>query len=238
MGTFKLALVAVALLAALAGCGKPVEPVTTAESTTEAVTTTEASKKLAQGSENGVAWRELDLEDEANREIFEWLSPRPRSGESGIEPKYEGPKDKETRLSDTKTLIERPRRGLCDILLRDETTGAEIMLIESNDDEGAEWYSPYIEKIIDERFFWFGGTGWEWIEPDGVYDTQRMLAMYVEPPERCFVLYAGEYDGVRYYSDEIYGEECGQLHVYPLKPENLDTAKTLMTGENLLKDIP
>jgi len=146
--------------------------------------------------------------------------------------------ERETRLSGTTTLIERDRRGVTDIYLRDETTGKEALLIEGNNDDGEKWYNPYVDKVIDERFFWYGGTGYEWQTPGGVYDTQRMMKLPVEFPEAPGTICMGEYDGVRYYADWVYGEECGQLHVYPLTLDNLDTAKSLMAGENLLKGIP
>jgi len=145
--------------------------------------------------------------------------------------------ERETKLSSTKTLIERDRRGVTDIYLRDETTGKETLLIEGNDDDGENWYNPYVGRVIDERFFWYGETFYEWQTPGGVYDTQRMLKLPVEFPDE-WAIYMGEHDGVRYYADWMYGEECGQLHVYPLTLNNLDTANSLMAGENLLKDIP
>ena len=146
--------------------------------------------------------------------------------------------ERKTKLFDTKTLIERGRHGVTDIYLRDENSGKETLLIEGNDDDGENWYNPYVEKVIDERFFWYGGTGYEWQTPGGVYDTHRMMKLLVEFPNDDWATYVGEHDGVRYYADEIYAEECGQLHVYPLTLSNLDTTKSLMAGENLLKDIP
>ena len=234
MRTVKLVLAALALLALLAACGGPAVP-ETQPTTTEAETTTEAPpRELAEGSVNDVSWRELDLEDEANAEALAWLNgPRQQAreqAESSARPK----------LADK--LMERSRNGVTDILLKDEATGKETLLIAGNGEEGAEWYDPYVEEVIDERFFWYGGTGWEWITPGGIYDMQRMKELPVTFPDFVFALYAGEHDGTRYYSDEIYAEETGQLHVYalPLDLDRFGSAESLEFGENenLLKGIP
>jgi len=200
------------------------------ETTTQEETTTEAPFVPSNGESNGVKWRTLDLYDEANAEVKAWLEGRYARSD----------KNSEYKLSDTKTLIEREQHehGPNDIWLRDNATGKETLLIQGDDGSENElaWYCPFVCEVLDERYFLYDASGYEWPRGCGIYDTQRLLAIPVQQPTNT------EYVGIRnnaiYLSDFIYGTANGQMHIYAVPLENLDTVKSLASGENLLEGIP
>ena len=61
---------AVLVLLLLAACAGPAEP---EHEETLPATTQAPPLELASGEVNGIVWREIDLQDEANAEIFAWL---------------------------------------------------------------------------------------------------------------------------------------------------------------------
>ena len=156
----RLALLLLACLL-LSACGRaapePIPETTTVIETTIEVETTEVLFVPISGESDGVRWRVLDLDDETNLELRAWLEENGTSRENDKERKY--------KLSDTKTVFERRQiEGPNDIFLRDKTTGKEALLIEG--DKGKEdpldWYNPFISEVLDERYFVYEASGYEW----------------------------------------------------------------------------
>jgi len=220
-------------------------PATTEITTTQAETTTQIPPlELTYGEFNDIAWRELDLTNEANAELLAWLEGQLRSIEMFDEPEFE--------LSATKTLFERrreiPSEGyhigtLNDIWLRNEVTGKETVLIEGSWD-GEDWWhthqNPFVREIIDERFFLYGLIFLNGHSVGGVFDIERMLQIPIEFPRYTRLgVFTEELDGTHYLFNGGCGHDCGcgQAYVYTFTLENLATATSLQISENLLAGI-
>ena len=231
----RIALLFLAFALLFSACGRTT-PAPIPETTTEIATTTEAPTTTAtfvptSGESNGVRWRVLDLDDETNLELRAWLEENGTSRENDKERKY--------KLSDTKTVFERRQiEGPNDIFLRDKTTGKEALLIEG--DKGKEdpldWYNPFISEVLDERYFVYEASGYEWPAGCGVYDTKRLQKIPVQQPSNT--IYAGVYNSAIYLQDFVYDGTYHQMQAYVIPLENLDIAEKLLPGENLLEGIP
>ena len=119
---------------------------------------------LAQGNESGIAWRELDLVDEANVKILAWLKELMERGSEWPDLRNSGGHT----LSGTKTIIavnrESEDRWRDEIWLRDEITGEKKLILEGNRLD--------IREFIDERFFLYYADSKCFI-----FDTQRMMSI-------------------------------------------------------------
>ena len=242
MRILKLSLAFLVLLALLAGCsgmfGSGTQSSTTPVTTTETETTAEAPPhKLAQGGENGTVWRELDLYDEANAEIYKWLETQ-----ENREVNYES--SSEHKLSDIKTLFEKPKgnSGATAIWLRDEQSGEETLLFDFEaEGEHPDSGTAHVQAVLNERYFLYSIGIVETCAVAGgmIFDAQRKMIIPVEFPEDRDGHFMFAQDGVLYYGDEFYGPEQGQIHLYTLTMgEDWDTAETLTASENLLKGSP
>jgi len=130
-----------------------------------------------------------------------------------------------TRLSATKELFTRSAdEGPRQLLLRDETTGEEIIV--------AEGMFPSVQFIIDERYVvWtdnFKDNGF-----GGIYDTQRMLNISWD--DGVFPLQL--HDNALWFmaTNFHYG---GSLRLYCASLEGLHKASELDLGGNMLEAIP
>jgi len=243
--------VAVLLLCLLAACGGPGEPVITSETafaTTETPSTTEETTAkppkvpYGQNGDNGVHWRVLDLDDEANTSELVWLEEQMQ-----LIPREAPDKEQFFQLSEERTLIQRERsdRGFwtTDIFLLDKRANKETLLIEGSYDgeergSGDIFYAPHVKKIVDERYFIHFSPMSN--TPPGVYDTQRMRNIPIEFPPKTWAYYRDEINGKHYYASEgdVADGIMGQLHIVTLTLENVDNATKLKTSENLLAGIP
>ena len=201
-------LLLLAALALFSACGQSVPAVeTTAETTfqTEAFTKTEIEAPteapfLSQsGESDGVKWRTLDLEDEANAEAREWLEAWRENGGYHETPEF-------LRLSATKTVYRREDAYLKGkVMLRDESTGKETVLLEDkylgeSDDpyqDEVHWIRPLPEKAIGDRYFVVVWGGWEEQGGVSVYDIKEMREIPIE-----FTPWVGDY--FRTYGNHVY----------------------------------
>ena len=202
------------------------------ETTTQKETTTEAPFVPTSGESNGVRWRTLDLEDEVNAEVKAWLEGHMRRE-----------RPREIPMGEGKTLLSKDKES---IVLRDDATGKETVLLElryvgekddpANDDTG--WGGPWLEEIIDERYFVVSWIGYECIRGVSIYDTQEMREIPVLNPIGVLLVDVGIHNGLLYMCDFNYGEGSGQMHIYAIPLDNLEKAEALPCGENLLAGIP
>jgi len=88
------------------------------------------------------------------------------------------------RMSDTKTLFWHAMKEISccevvnrEIILRDERTGKETMLIRGNGGTGVEWGSPqpYVSSVIDDRYFAYEIRAQGGVIQAGIYDTKEMV---------------------------------------------------------------
>jgi predicted small lipoprotein YifL len=190
MRALKLTLALLALLALLAGCGA-LEP---AEATEAEPVGTTATEPTTEAPPAQVAFRMLDLNDPANQ--------RQREAYGRMQEERDGDtfKEWEYRMSGTKVLKTRYPEGAAymEIVLLD--TGRETVLMKGNGLHDSENYEqPWVDKVIDERYFSYCTSCWEWQGESGIYDTQEMKAYPARCGEGEWPRFVGAYGGSLYY---------------------------------------
>ncbi|MCL2495026.1 MAG: hypothetical protein FWE98_05150 [Oscillospiraceae bacterium] len=136
-----------------------------------------------------------------------------------------------TRLSATKFFDTRSAddEHAPQLLLRDETTGEEIVIA-----EGASFSAPSVQFVIDKRYVvWtdnFKDNGY-----GGIYDTQRMVN--ITWGEGAFPVQLHE--NALWFEPTYYKHrEAGPLTLYRVALDRLDTMEKVNLGDNMLEGIP
>jgi len=211
-------LLCLALCCSLFGCGKPMP----AETTAGEVTIAEPATRAAFVKE-GVSWQLLDLRKNTNlkEQAIEWYDA------------LGDPKKGEIRLSDSKVVFMREfpeqwQYALNEIVLRDEKTSKETILLKGNGKEGVDIIAPIIHCGLDERYFVFGWYGWESYRGCSVYDTQEMREIPVERPSGEAYFYSAA-NGFIYLS----GSYDEKIHAYQVDLNALKTGAPLVAEELL-----
>ena len=210
----RVALLLLAALALLSACGPVPAAETTAETAIETETFTEAETTTAfipqSGESNGVKWRMLDLEDEANAELKEELL---RRESERVQKEFQMGDKKIAGTVDTK----HPKYQLTMV----DGNGEETLLLESTYlDEAAtpeeaslnelSWKHPDFRQALDDRYFLFAWDGWEWICGYGIYDTKEMR----EIPIECYAeMFANDGILYSYNPGDDGGKYIGSLHL-------------------------
>jgi len=167
---------------------------TTEEITTEAPTTEEATTVFVplSGEENGVKWRTLDLDDEKNAQLKQWIS----NYAEDLEVSWMRKNPKEFPMGTEKTLVLKSMNPYPDqIVLRDNKSARETVLLENRTDFEALWFY----KPLDERYFLYGWDGCVELNSIAIYDTKELKTIPIEE-ERvrpCMVA-----DGMLYLTEE------------------------------------
>ena len=245
----RVALLLLAALALLSACGPVPAAETTAETAIETETFTEPETTTAfipqSGESNGVKWRMLDLEDEANAAVRKWLEGWYQRG--GY---YESPES--LRLSETKTVYRREdayHKGK--VVLRDEATGKEMVLLEDkyigeSDDpyqDEVHWIRPMPQKAIDDRYIVVVWGGWESQGGVSVYDTKELREIPLEaaPWVADYFRTYGNHIYLSAYERVIIHSADGRTEYGPLSLQKAeitpDMGDTLLAVE-LLADYP
>ena len=222
------------------------EAETTTETTTEAPTTAPFIFSPMSGESNGVKWRTLDLEDEENREIKEWLddwiAERKRSQVEDRPMEY--------HMGDKKTITYKndwPKRQL---VMRENATGKETVLLEGNGIDGEEARNPYLIEVLDERYFIYAWGGWEWLWSTGVCDTVEHREIRIDEGDMWRQYYARRDNSIYLINYEDDAPLWGPLFLYkadlsqlpgPIKSvdvlRNIPAAKEIgMVRDTLLTD--
>ena len=151
------------------------------------------------GESNGVKWRTLDLEDEANAELKEELLRQQNE-------------DKQTEFQmGTKKIVY--EHGPIEMV---DETGKRTVLLDTDkrentsDADEINWRYPRFVGILDDRYFLFAWDGWEWLCGYAIYDIKEAREIPIEYYEDMFVK-----DGI-VYSSEQGGEAgyTGPLHLW------------------------
>lgn len=210
----KLIVLLLACLLLLAACGRTepeleaTAPTTTEiEITTEVETTAEAPTTVfvsMSDEENGVSWRTLDLEDEANAETRKWLEEW-RAQWDFESRKRDGA---EVTMSKDKTIVRRGTYQTGQLVLRNNASGKETVLLEDEyygesdtpQQDEMRWQSPICLEAIDERFFVFYWAGWSWSCGTSVYDTKEMREIPIKNDIGTMGNYFGTYGNHVYLS--------------------------------------
>jgi len=244
-------LLCLALCCALFGCGRA-EPAATEptgteiESITEEETTTEEATTVfvpMSGESNGVTWRTVDLEDEANAEILDWITDWrsntewPNFWDEWGQLWDENRKPMEFSMGKDKTVIYKladEEEWTLQILLRDNKTGKETLLMESNHEHNE---SPCFSRVLDDRFFLYCLAD-EVFDRFAVYDIKEMRDVQTDAGQQAMM-------PVRFKNDILYMQIEGscdhmiggtlRLVAYDLRASR--RGKTLR-GADLLADIP
>jgi len=174
-----------ALLLLLPACGRIApEPVIEITTTIKEELTTEASTEPG-GESAEITWRTLDVNSAEGREAVQWLAEEHQQWEESWEnPQTEFP------MGNDKTIAYKGEYNR-DIVLRDNKTGKETMLLETTyignattpEEAAADevfWKSPLFVQALDDRYFVYDWGGWEWRGDTGVYDTKNMRVIPIE----------------------------------------------------------
>ena len=153
------------------------------------------------------------------------------SSVSALQPmsNWQEPAREEIKLSKTKTIFVCPQtdEAIAHLLLRDETTGKETVIA-----QGMDFGAPFVAHMIDERYVvWtdnFKDNGY-----GGIYDTERMAD--ISWGDGVFPI---ELDENALWFESTAFHYGGQLSLYRVALDGLDTAKKIDLGRNLLEDIP
>jgi len=237
-------LLCLALCCALFACGRA-EPATTEpiiteiEITTEEETTTQEATTVfvpMSGESNGVTWRTVDLEDEANARENELV----QSWESEHHPAEEWKYITELVLSDTVMVFETPTTSYAEIAgdeirMRDSATGKETVLLKHSD-----VLYPALAAGIDARFFVF-----VWCAPvygigdSIIYDTKEKREVTLEYTRTGTILrFVCEANGKLYFREAMEEEPMpdGKPHVLCADVADLYKGKPLK-AENVLEEF-
>ena len=210
------------------------EAATAEEETTEEPTT--AFVPMG-GKSDGAAWRTLDLTDEKNAEIKDWLQTQFNPIPEGR--REEEPEQLEFPMGANKIIIKIYEKVYVqeqfarEIYLR-TPDGKETLLLKSDDplvqdDPGV----PHVVEILDDRYFLFQWLGYQWSKATCVYDIQEMREIEVDgglwlwPYLKNKHLYFLGYD-----SDAPYGGPVA-LHL-----ADLSLLPDPITPVNLLEGLP
>jgi hypothetical protein len=193
-----------ALALLLASCGQA------AEVATVSPTTTKAPFAPVSGESNGVRWRTLDLEDEANAEVKEELLRRqdkdqqtefPMGGKKIIYGTYGNEHDKIEMVDEA---------GKRTVLLETDKVEATDEMNERPPE--MSWRYPKFNAILDDRYFLYVWMGWSWGINMGIYDTKEMKEITIIDYVLNTVKVQGNYI---YYVDAVSEEEYnGEPHLY------------------------
>ena len=241
----RIAFTLLALLLLLSACGAgEAAQETTAETTSSVIetttsaieTTAEAPTVPTNGEGTGVKWRTLDLEDKANAGVKEWLeesfaAERPQEYAMGAHKKIV------YRYESSSQLVLVEDGGKETVLLRSEYLGDETDPEKRKNDE-VRWRYPGFGQALNDRYFLVRWQGWEWCSGISMYDTEELREIPVEMFQGIALDSAGIRGGALYLRDHIYGGGSGQMHIYAIALDGLDTAKSLAPGKNLLEGIP
>jgi len=245
----RIALAAVLLLCLLPVCGRPVEL------GYDDIIINPAVQILLNEptSTNGVSWRAVDLTYRDNAQLRAWIEENEGRwrGEVPAEPEPQSrallrafqawlaaqgdnafaiPSQSVYPLGDRQFIVARsdhPTFGISEIFLRDETTGEETLLLDSN----SGLWRPWVMEIIDERFFMYTFS----LGDVGVFDLQRMMKIPVDLSSLFLLHY---HDGVHYFIRRPPDSKRLEAYTLTLGDFDLNTAATLQVSNDLLETIP
>ena len=226
----RIAPLLLALLLLLPACGRA-QPEPPAGPTTQS-----PSPAPMRGESNGARWRTVDLTDTANVELAEALSRRENAGEPS---EYQMGDKKIVLVTDApKYQIEMTDATGKRTVLLERTYYGEAKTPEAALEDEMYWKSPVFKQALDDRYFLVVWGGYEWEVGCGIYDTELLREIPVEYPKDAAAACAGVYNETLYLSDWFYDGNAGQMHLYAASLNNLNTAKALVPGKNLLEGIP
>ena len=230
----KIIAVAVALALLLSACA-------TTPATTDEETTTQAPIELTvpmQG-ENGITWRTLDLDDEANVQLRAWLE----SEGAQHQEKIERITQEFYQRMELDPLILRWGNGIYtrneipshrEIVLVNEATGEETVLLRARCTQepphGLDEYEdcldcvevPRFTVMLSERYFLFKWMTITGVAGHGVYDIQTLREYPIDLANDVHFL--ERRDGTLYWTSyEQEGRYGGQLSLYAANIANLPT---------------
>jgi len=179
--------------------------------TTEAETTTEAPFVHTSGESNGVKWRTLDLEDEANAEVKEsflwWYMLHHKEGEY--------------QLGDKKIILEQSpyqlvmveNNGKKTVLLPKTYHGSETDMEKVSPDDYS-WHAATFIAALDDRYFLFCWGSYGDLCGYSIYDTKELREIPLDIAQERWGA-PGFYDKMLYFTDEgWYGSYDGTKHLW------------------------
>ena len=224
----------------LSACGQIAPEPETETETTVIITEPETTTTSDESAE--ITWRTIDIASADGREIKEWLAEQYEECMADSPTEFSMGKDK--------TIAYRGEYYR-DIVLRDNKTGKETVLLEHayygeettpeaalNDE--VFWKSPRFVQALDECYFVYYWGYWEGRGEIGVFDTKNMREFPIEWDEK----YRNEgydFNGPQfcgdglYLTDDEYGPYSGVLHLMRVDLKALD--KLPLMAVDMLKGI-
>ena len=228
----------------LSACGRGARestPETSIESeaTTEAMILTEHPFEPAEGENNGVTWRTLDVNAAEGLQARAWLADQHEQWVAGMnELQNEFPMGTKTLVREGETLVLRDSAGKETVLFKRTYIGEADTTEEALLDETA-WKIPILAQVLDGRYFVYYWMGWEWTGDTAIYDTRNMRSIPIAWDEK-YRLKDGSWryafsgpqvcgEGL-YLVDSSYGPYSGALH---LLRADLAALEELKSGQPL-----
>jgi len=123
--------------------------------------------------------------------------------------------------------------GFCEIVLIDDATGEETVLMRGNGKDGLDSEQPFAADIIDERYFVYVIGGYDGYFEEGIYDLQEMKRYPAKFNGRGQGIFAGTIDGTLYYISSPRENQIDGRHLWATDISRLDESGTLQTVDLL-----